>query len=231
MPRFLKVSDASKELGICTQTLRKWVDQNKIPHRTSPGGHRLIDVDAYIAGKSELNPRESETPRSKIFYCRVSSQKQKDDLERQISLAKELYPEHEIVKDIGSGINYKRRGFQSILARLMRGEVEETIVFHRDRICRFGYDLIESIFRFGGAKLKVHGVDEDDYTVRKKCKGDKGFKSDEEELANDLMAIITVFACKQMGKRRYKLGDKTSVEIHKDVPDANPEDDLTAMDG
>lgn len=218
--RFLKISDAAKELGICQATLRKYVDQDKIPHKRTPGGQRLIDVDAYLAGESKIEARKSESERNRtnVFYCRVSSKKQSDDLERQVQLAEKYYPEHEIVKDIGSGINWKRRGFQSLLGRVQRGEIEEVVIFHRDRIARIGYDLIESVFQNAGTKIKVHP------TARP-----AKHKSSEEELAEDLMSIITVFSCRQMGKRRYKIG-KSTIEMHEDLSESEPEEDPKELD-
>ena len=182
---FLKIGEASKRLGICKITLRKWIDKNEIPHRTTPGGHRLVDIDAYLEGKSKLEPT-IKPDRKKIFYCRVSSKKQKDDLERQIELAKENYPTYEIISDIGSGINWKRRGFQSLLERVNRGDIEEVVVFHKDRMARFGFDLVESIFKLNNTELKIHEREEN--------------KSCEEELAEDLMSIVTIFSCRQMEK-------------------------------
>lgn len=217
--RFLRISDASKEIGLCQATLRKWVDQDRIPHRRTPGGQRLIDVDAYLAGESKLEPQKDESNRDRIFYCRVSSKKQTDDLQRQVELAENLYPDHEVIKDVGSGINWKRRGFQSLLARVQRGEVEEVVVFHRDRIARIGYDLIESVFRNSGTEIKIH---RSAHSVAKQ-------KSSEEELAEDLMSIITVFSCKQMGKRRYKIG-KSTVEMHEDLSESGTEKCPQEMD-
>lgn len=208
--RFLKIGDASKELGICQQTLRKYIDQDKIPHRTTPGGHRLVDVDAYLEGKSKQTVVIKDDNRTNVFYCRVSSKKQNDDLERQVEFARKEYPNHEIVKDIGSGINWKRRGFQSLLARITRREIKEVVIFHRDRISRFGYELVESIFSLNDTVLKVHDKSET-------------HKSSEEDLADDLMAIVTVFACRQMGKRRYKLKN-ISVEVHEDATDTEAEE-------
>lgn len=208
---FLKIRDASEKLGICQQTLRKWVDKDEIPHRTTPGGHRLIDVDAYLEGKSKIKTDPKSSTRSKIFYCRVSSKKQVDDLKRQVELAKSEYPEHEIIKDVGSGINWKRKGFQSLLARVMRREIEEVVVFHRDRISRFGYDLVESVLKLNDTTLRVHKVEE--------------HKSSEEELAEDLMSIVTVFSCRQMGKRRYKIKN-VSIEVHEDKSDEPPTKDI-----
>ena len=198
---FLKIGEASKRLGICKITLRKWIDKNEIPHRTTPGGHRLVDIDAYLEGKSKLEPA-IKLDREKIFYCRVSSKKQKDDLERQIEMAKENYPTYEIISDIGSGINWKRRGFQSLLERVNRGDIEEVVVFHKDRMARFGFDLVESIFKLNNTELKIHEREEN--------------KSCEEELAEDLMSIVTVFSCRQMGKRRYGIKN-ISIEVLKEI--------------
>lgn len=186
--RLVKIGDAAKELNISQSTLRRWVDQNKIPHKTTPGGHRFIDIDAYFKGKEETK----EEKRERVFYCRVSSSKQKNDLERQIELAKEKYPGHEVITDIGSGINWKRKGLKSLLERVMCGKIEEVIVFHRDRLCRFGFELIEFIFEFNNTKLLVH------------CEQTEQFKTSEQELAEDILAIVTIFSCRQMGKRRYK---------------------------
>lgn len=212
--RFLKVGDASKELGISIQTLRKWVDNDRIPHKRTPGGCRLIDVDAYLEGKTKLDHRKDDT-RRKIFYCRVSSKKQEDDLKRQVEFAKKEYPEHEVISDIGSGINWKRRGFQSLLGFVLRGEIKEVVIFHRDRLSRFGFELIEGIFIQSGTELKVHD-------------SSKKYRSSEEELADDLMDIITIFSCRQMGKRRYSFKN-ISIEIDKDQDESHPEEDIKDM--
>jgi predicted site-specific integrase-resolvase len=214
--RFLKIGDASKELCISIQTLRKWIDEDKIPHRKTPGGHRLIDIDAYIEGKTKLITPETEGRKS-VFYCRVSSSKQRDDLERQVSLAQEKYPNHEIIKDIGSGISWKRKGILSVLEGVMRGEIKEVVVFHRDRLCRFGYDLIEFIFKSNNASLVVH----DDLSEE--------HKSTEQELAEDLMAIVTVFSCRQMGKRRYRTKDST-IENNENLSDSGTEKETSGVD-
>jgi predicted site-specific integrase-resolvase len=203
--RFLKIGEAAKELKICQQTLRKYIDQDKIPHKITPGGQRLVDVDAYLEGKTKRETDTKDDTRVKIFYCRVSSKKQSDDLERQAELARKEYPNHEIIKDVGSGINWKRRGFQSLLARVSRQEVEEIIVFHRDRISRFGYDLVETICHLHDTILKVHDKSEI-------------HKSSEEELAEDLMAIISNLSYGKMGKGKYKFKN-ISVEVHEDLPD------------
>ena len=117
-------------------------------------------------------------------------------------MAKENYPTYEIISDIGSGINWKRRGFQSLLERVNRGDIEEVVVFHKDRMARFGFDLVESIFKLNNTELKIHEREEN--------------KSCEEELAEDLMSIVTHFSCRQMGKRRYGIKN-ISIEVHKEI--------------
>ena len=210
--KFLKIGDASRELGISIQTIRTWIDRDEIPHRKTPGGHRMVDIEGYIEGKSKLESYKKEKERKRIFYCRVSSNKQKDDLKRQIELAKECYPQHEIIKDVGSGINWKRRGLVSLLERVSRGEIEEIIVFHRDRLARFGFELIETICKFNRTSILVHN------------RKDETYKSGEKELAEDLMAIVTVYACREMGKRRYRRHN-ISIEIDKDDTLESTEED------
>jgi len=88
--------------------------------------------------------------KSKIAYCRVSSPNQRRDLERQVDAMRSSFPEHRVVTDIGSGINFKRRGLLSVLDAVVRGDVEEVVVAHRDRLCRFAFDLVKWIMHKHG---------------------------------------------------------------------------------
>jgi putative resolvase len=124
----------------------------------------------------------------------VSSKKQLDDLERQINSMVNQFPDHELIKDCGSGINFKRKGLQTLLEQTMSGDVEEIVVAHKDRLCRFGFELIESICNFYGTKLIV--LDHEEH------------RSTEQELSEDILSIVTVFACKQMGRRKYTTKNK-----------------------
>jgi predicted site-specific integrase-resolvase len=83
----------------------------------------------------------------KICYCRVSSRKQKEDLQRQVEYMKEKYPEHRIITDVGSGINYERNGLNEIIDIAIRGELEELVITYKDRLTRFGYEMIERIIK------------------------------------------------------------------------------------
>jgi putative resolvase len=194
----LTSSEAATELGICYNTLRNWVKDGKIQCLVLPGGHSRYDVSSILAGRRAAVPTshrttaqaEAEAPaRQRYVYCRVSSNKQKDDLGRQVQSMQTKYPNHIIVKDVGSGINFKRRGLRTLLEQSMSGRVEEVVVAHRDRLCRFGFELLEFIFSHNGTRLTVE---------------DGALASPEQELAQDVLAILQVFSCRQQGKRRYR---------------------------
>lgn len=200
---YVPTKKARQILGVTTVTLRNWDKTNKINTIRSASGVRLYSVkDIQNILSSSPNPKEKR----KIAYCRVSSKKQKDDLERQINFFRLKYPHYIVVTDIGSGINWKRPGLKTILDLAMRGNISEVVVAHRDRLCRFGFELIEWIFERNNVKLSV--LDGDDH------------KSPNEELADDILSIIHVYSCKQMGKRRY------TVSKDKDIPDSGTEDDV-----
>ena len=111
--KFVKTKEATKILGIHYQTLHKFCKSGKIEYIKQKNGYRLYNITKYIKdniGKEYLNKIIINKIKRKICYCRVSSLGQKSDLENQIKYMKELYPTHELITDIGSGINFKRKG-------------------------------------------------------------------------------------------------------------------------
>ena len=110
---------ACQILSCSTETLRRWDKQNKIKTFRTPGGHRRYNVNEYL--NSSSNKDKNILQQKKICYCRVSSKKQMDDLERQKDYNKQRYPHHEVISDIGSGLNWKRKGLLSILEQANRG--------------------------------------------------------------------------------------------------------------
>lgn len=128
-----------------------------------------------------------------IGYCRVSSNKQKDDLERQIENMK-LYltaqgKPFEVISDIGSGINYKKKGLKELIKRISQNKVEKVVVLYKDRLLRFGFELVEYIASLYNCDVEII---------------DNTEKSEQQELVEDLVQIITVFSCKLQGKRANK---------------------------
>jgi putative resolvase len=120
-----------------------------------------------------------------------SPKKQKQDLNRQIMFLRERFPNHEVVSDISSGINYKRKGLLYILELLYKGGIREVVVAHRDRLCRFGFDLFDFMFKQHGALLTVLENPSDSIDDRAR------------ELSEDIMAITTVFTARYYGSRKY----------------------------
>ena len=177
MTDFVPSRKAQEFYKVKEQTLRDWANAGKINYFKTAQGHRRYCI---------IKPQEHK---KKIVYARVSSKKQENDLERQVKYLQKRYPDHEVIKDIGSGINYKRQGFRRILEQLFQNNIEEVVVTTGDRFSRFGKDLFEWIFEQHGAKLTI-------VNSRK-------FKSSQEELAEDLMEIITVFSARYYGRRKY----------------------------
>lgn len=175
--KYVSSKQASKQLGLHPNTLRHYADNGTIESYRTESGQRRYNVEAYLGQQ-----KQSTT----ICYCRVSSQKQRDDLKRQVQFMREQYPGAEVIKDIGSGLNYKRRGLKSILERAMRGEQLEIVVAHKDRLARFGFELIEWIIQESGGR----------FVVLKQTN-----LSPEQELTNDLLNILHVFSCRMHGLR------------------------------
>lgn len=168
-------------LGWHPNTLRKYADEKRIQTIRNPAGQRMFNVDAYLRTVAECQV---------VCYARVSSAKQKDDLDRQVSRLQSAYPCAEIIKDIGSGLNFKRKGLQTLLERLLRGDKLKIVVTHRDRLARFGVDVIRFLIEKSGGELLVL----DPYVETSK----------EAELTADLLAILHHFSCRMHGQRSHK---------------------------
>ena len=188
--KYYSINEFSKILGVSAQTLRNWDNNGKLhPHHTSSNGYRYYSheqLNQVTNAKPNLN-------RLVIGYCRVSSNKQKDDLERQIENM-ELYltaqdKPFEIISDIGSGINYKKKGLKELIKLITQNRVEKVVVLYKDRLLRFGFELVEYIASLYNCEIEII---------------DNTEKSEQQELVEDLVRIITVFSCKLQGKRASK---------------------------
>lgn len=177
--RYQPLRKAVELTGLHANTLRKYADNGTIPSKRTPSGQRLFCVDAWIGSGSAV-----------VCYARVSSYKQKDDLQRQIAFLQDKYPQAEVVTDIGSGLNFKRKGLRSLLERAMQGEQLTVVVAHSDRLARFAVELIQFIIERSGGKVVVH-------SKSAKC-------SPTEELTQDLLAVLTVFGARMHGLRKYR---------------------------
>ena len=142
----------------------------------------------------------------------MSSQKQRDDLERQVAYMRERFPEHDIITDIASGLNFKRKGLRSLLERILRREVKTVVVAHKDRLARFGFDLLQWLVEsHGGTLVVLNDVS----------------SSPTDELTQDLLAVLTVFSCRMHGLRKYR----QAIEKDSDVSNGGTTADTQTMDG
>jgi predicted site-specific integrase-resolvase len=180
---YVKTEVAMRHFGISYPTIRRWEAGGKIESIKTNTGQRLYRLESAYSSKTVAAERED------VIYIRVSSDKQRDDLERQRSYMLSRFPNTRIISDIGSGINYKRKGLLSLLEQAKGGKIKRVLVATKDRLSRFGIELIEWLFSSYGVELVVL---EQTSNI-----------STEEELANDLLSIVQVFCCRRNGKRRY----------------------------
>ena len=178
---YVSARKASELLDYTPDHLRKLANEGKIDIIRTGGGHRRYDVERYIKSKSKSI--------TTVCYCRVSSTKQRDDLERQVASMRSIYPAAEVIRDIGSGIDFKRKGLRTLLEWLMRGDKLQVVIAHGDRLTRFGIDLMRYLIEQNGGELVV--LDQTEH-------------SPQEELTADLLTILRVFSRRMPGLRSYR---------------------------
>ena len=195
MSKLYSISQAAKELGVATSTLRRWEYEGKlIPQRTQGNQRRYSAEQIMGMGRRVSTPSERIT----LAYARVSSADQKADLERQKTVL-EMYCaaqgwSFELISDLGSGMNYRKKGLQSLLEKLLDGKIERLVITHKDRLLRFGAELIFSICEIQNVEVVIINKGEE--------------TSFEEDLAKDVLEIITVFSA-----RLYGLHSKTNQKL------------------
>ena len=190
---FVKRAEALKTLGICYQTLYKMADKKEID-TLRVGENTLYNVAKYLRERNVLNKT-----RIKICYCRVSSNKQREDLKRQVQYMKDKFPTHTIIEDIGSGLNYKRKGLLEIMEKAINGEIDELVIAYKDRLTRFGYEMLEwLITKYSNGKILIINKEEEETPI--------------EELTKDIVSIMNVYVAKVNGLRKYKSHIKEEIE-------------------
>ena len=190
--KYYSIGEFAEKIGKTIQTLRNWDKNNTLkPAHVTAGGTRYYSQEQlnHFLG---LKP-EAEKVKITIGYCRVNSMKQKDDLERQIEDVR-MYMiargyQFEIITDVGSGINYNKKGLNQLIDKITNSEVDKVVVLYKDRLVRFGYELIENICKKYGTEIEII---------------DNTKKTEEQELVEDLAQIITIFSCNLQGKRANK---------------------------
>jgi putative resolvase len=193
----LTPQEAATLLGVTVRTLHRWELDGKIKSTRTVGGHRRYDVADLISNRSDSQLT--------VGYARVSSHDQKDDLTRQILVLESYCAKHgwgfEIIQDLGSGMNYKKKGLIRLIKLITSYQVERLVLTHKDRLLRFGSDLIFTLCeQFGTEVIIINRSDDSTF---------------EEDLASDVLEIITVFSARLYGSRSHK--NKQIVEELKEV--------------
>jgi len=202
--KYVGGKEASEILGVHQRTLYQWDEKGKIDTIRTDGGKRLYNVKKYLEekeceaenkGKIEIKECKNleelnKIKRIKINYARVSTRGQIDDLENQKKILATKYPENILITDIGSGINFNRKGIRKIIELAIEGKIEEVVVVYKDRLTRFGYELIEDIIKkYSEGKIKIITKTEKTQPM--------------EELMMDVLQIMNVFVAKMNGLRKY----------------------------
>ena len=191
MKRLVGIGEAASALGVSITTLRRWETEGRLTAEYTAGGHRRYDLSKL---KPELYRVASADDRRTVAYARVSSHDQKDDLERQKQVL-ELYCARqgwtfEVIADLGSGMNYHKKGLKKLLEAILDEQVGRLVITHKDRLLRFGAELVFAICEAKHVEVVILNQGED--------------TTFEEDLAKDVLEIITVFSARLYGSRSRK---------------------------
>ena len=187
----LTISEASRKVGRCVKTLQRWDREGILPAKRTRTGRRYyeqIQIDEW------LGKQVSATPRSLLAYCRVSSPAQKPDLKNQRGILAQFCAARGIanvdyVEEIGGGLNFKRPKFIALIDKICADEVAVLIIAHKDRLARFGFELLRHLCEAHGCELLVINDEK---------------LSPEREMVEDLMTIVHCFSSRLYGLRNYK---------------------------
>ena len=192
MKKMLTLKQAGDYIGVSDTTMRRLTNKGLITVYKTEGGHRRYfteDLDRYLGIKKTTHGRKII-----LGYCRVSTSGQRDDLERQEEVIKAFCEKQGepflILKDIGSGLNYKRKNFRLLIEMVSKEQVSILVVNYKDRLMRFGYEMLEEICKAHDTEIVIMNQTEE--------------VSAEKEMVEDILSIITVFSSRLYGKRSHR---------------------------
>lgn len=190
----MSIGEAAKALGVSTQTLRRWDIDGKLVAERTPGGRRRYRAED-VATFNPLGLNRTTLTRPTVAYARVSSHDQKCDLERQVKVL-EMYCaaqgwEFSIITDLGSGMNYRKKGLTHLLDDILEDKVGRLVLTHKDRLLRFGAELVFAVCEAKNVEVVIINQGADRTFV-------------EQELAEDVLEIVTVFSARLYGSRSHK---------------------------
>jgi putative resolvase len=190
----LSIGKAATLLGVSISTLRRWEKEGFLnPSYRTSGGHRRYAL-ALLETKFGHELSDSERSPKAVAYARVSSHDQRKDLETQRSKLEDYCREHfasfEVLTDLGSGLNYRKPGLKKLLRLIFQRQMSHLTLNHKDRLLRFGADLVFDLCRHFGVEVIVL-----------ESRPDQSF---EMELAADVIELMTVFSSRLYGRRSHQ---------------------------
>ncbi len=202
----MRPHEFAEQIGVSVETLRRWDRTGKLKAKRTPSNHRYYTEEDLLQARG-LKPITEE--RLIKVYCRVSSAKQKNELANQklsmekFSLARG-YAVDEWVEEIGGGLNFKRKKFLNLIEEAISGKIETIVIAHKDRLCRFAFDLIEQLLQKRGCQIVVANAES---------------MSPQQELVEDLMAVVHCFSCRLYGSRSYRKEKEKAIRDILNIPD------------
>jgi len=187
----VSIAKAAQELGVHPETLRRWEAIGKIKAERTERGHRRYDLSKLVQAKKALKFLPNQHT---LAYARVSSHDQKEDLKRQSAVLESFCTTNgwpfEIIQDLGSGLNYQKKGLKKVIKAICSGSIDRLVITHKDRLMRFGAELIFSLCeQFGVEVIVINSKEESSF---------------EDDLVQDVLEIITVFSARLYGSRSRK---------------------------
>ena len=182
-----RISVIARKHGVSPSTIRRWAKKGLITVACRTlGGHRRFALDD--------RPDASADQRQIVGYARVSSHDQKADLVRQIERLRKAGCD-EVISDLDSGLNCSKPGLRALLRRLLSGRISTLVVLHEDRLLRFGVPIIQFLCSRMGTEFRVM-----------EAKPEQPF---EQELAQDVVTLMTVFCARLYGRRAKRRRNAT----------------------
>ena len=207
MDKLLTLKETEHLLNVSKSTLQRWDNSGKLVALRTEGGHRRYkqsDIERLIGENSnEATDKSDEVIVATYARCSTQDQKAHGDIDRQSSrlfeyCAKKKYKVEYIIKDMGSGLNDKRKGFIKLCDLVVNGKINKVVIEHKDRLTRFQYNLIEFFFNSYGVEIEL--LDKKEYT-------------EQEELVNDMMMLIASFSGRLYSERAKENAKKRKQEI------------------
>ena len=202
----MRPHEFAEQIGVSVETLRRWDRTGKLKAKRTPSNHRYYTEEDLLQARG-LKPIAEE--RLVKVYCRVSSAKQKNELANQKLSMEQFclargYAVDEWVEEIGGGLNFKRKKFLNLIEEAISGKIETIVIAHKDRLCRFAFDLIEQLLRKRGCQIVVANAES---------------MSPQQELVEDLMAVVHCFSCRLYGSRNYRKEKEKAIRDILNIPD------------